>query len=478
MPLTQTTETFIAKAREVHGDLYDYSKTIYVKSSQDVSIGCKKHGLFVQRAAHHVQGSGCRACGTKTAGQKRVRASADSFEERARKIHGDRYNYDRVVLVAVREKVTIFCNGCQQPFEQTPDSHLKGSGCESCVKKAAGLARRLGQDDFLRRSREVHGERYDYTAVAYNGVDERVTIVCRVPGHGSFEQIAMNHMSGAGCSKCGYERHAAASTYTTEEFVARAKEAHGNAFDYSETVYLGGHSPVTIRCRIEGHGYFTTLAADHMSGAIRGCKVCKAIGISVRSAKPVEQLLAEFQRIHGNRYIYERLDYKGDAVLVTITCRLHGDFEQTPRVHLMGSGCQVCAKRGFSRACLDWLAFEQIGRQGPIKHALSGGEHRIGSYRVDGFCATTQTVWEFMGCFWHGCIKCFPDRSEINVVKKQSMEVMYNRTIARILWLREQGYEVRVVWEHSWRVLLRVIRPAQRRARSKHAQSHQAAIAE
>ena len=59
-----TTEEFIERAREVHGDRYDYSQTVYRKSKETVDIICPIHGLFQQTAISHLCGHGCYKCGT------------------------------------------------------------------------------------------------------------------------------------------------------------------------------------------------------------------------------------------------------------------------------------------------------------------------------------------------------------------------------------------------------------------------------
>lgn len=61
-----TTEAWIARALAVHGDLYDYSQTVYVNQRTDVTIICKKHGAFTQKADSHIRGCGCRLCGLES----------------------------------------------------------------------------------------------------------------------------------------------------------------------------------------------------------------------------------------------------------------------------------------------------------------------------------------------------------------------------------------------------------------------------
>jgi len=71
------TESFIKKAKEVHGDLYDYSETVYTKAHDNLIIICKEHGKFSQRPHNHINGRHCEKCSytdrNKTIGWSRER---------------------------------------------------------------------------------------------------------------------------------------------------------------------------------------------------------------------------------------------------------------------------------------------------------------------------------------------------------------------------------------------------------------------
>ena len=98
-----TTKEFIEKAREVHGDKYDYSKVRYANSKTKVCIICPKHGEFWQEANSHLQGSGCsKCCGNNS-------YATEEFIEKAREVHGDKYNYSKVEYKGMHTKVCIIC---------------------------------------------------------------------------------------------------------------------------------------------------------------------------------------------------------------------------------------------------------------------------------------------------------------------------------------------------------------------------------
>ena len=119
-----TTEEFIQKAQEVHGT-YEYDKVVYVNSSTKVIITCQKHGDFEQTPNNHLAGQGCQICSGK------AKSNTEDFVQKAKKVHGTKYGYDKVVYKTNKTKVIITCQK-HGNFEQTPNSHLKGAGCPTC----------------------------------------------------------------------------------------------------------------------------------------------------------------------------------------------------------------------------------------------------------------------------------------------------------------------------------------------------------
>lgn len=136
-----TTKQFIEKATQLHNGKYDYSKTEYITSRDDVIIICPKHGEFKQRAVTHLQGFGCPKCAriwSDERKQNHIKSSrrhlgmtTDEWIERAKLVHGDKYDYSQVVYVNQRTNVKIICP-VHGMFEQKADSHLRGHGCRLC----------------------------------------------------------------------------------------------------------------------------------------------------------------------------------------------------------------------------------------------------------------------------------------------------------------------------------------------------------
>lgn len=189
-----TTDEFISKAKEVHSEKYDYSRTEYRTSSYAVEIICSVHGIFKQKPFGHLRGRGCKRCA------RNRNLTTKIFIEEADIIHNYRYDYSKTIYVKHKQKVTIICLQ-HGSWEQDPTSHLMGCGCPACAIIELGKAKRLTLNEFIRKSRIVHGEKYNYSQSIYQTGKIPLKIIC--PIHGEFIQTPQSHLRGRGCQKCG-----------------------------------------------------------------------------------------------------------------------------------------------------------------------------------------------------------------------------------------------------------------------------------
>ena len=126
MPAKSTTQEFIDRARAIHGDKYGYAFSVYQSAHTKVFIHCPEHGVFEQTPTNHLKGQGCSGCSGNT------KHSNESFIEKAKEVHGHKYDYSMVEYVNAATKVKIVCPE-HGVFEQTPAAHLHGAGCPECV---------------------------------------------------------------------------------------------------------------------------------------------------------------------------------------------------------------------------------------------------------------------------------------------------------------------------------------------------------
>ena len=195
----KTTGQFIGKANAIHGDRYDYSLVEYVGSAAKVTIICSDHGPFEQTPSEHLVGSGCTKCGLNARAEARTKTT-EQFISSANAVHGDRYDYSLVEYLGAQDKVTITCPD-HGPFEQTPNGHLQGKGCNQCGIVASSDAKRSSTEEFIAKAMAVHGLRYDYSMVEYVTNSKNVKIIC--PDHGLFLQMPNVHTDRrSGCPDC------------------------------------------------------------------------------------------------------------------------------------------------------------------------------------------------------------------------------------------------------------------------------------
>ena len=189
-----TKEEFILRAREIHGWKYDYSKVEYVNNHTKVRIICPEHGEFWQKPSNHLSGAKCPGCAN------RIRNTTENFITKAKKVHGDKYDYSKADCNNSFDSVVIVCPEHGE-FRQRVIEHLSGCGCQECGKEQVWEKRgRLTTDEWISKAREVHGDKYDYSKVEYTKNRSKVCIIC--PKHGEFWQKANNHLNGNGCPKC------------------------------------------------------------------------------------------------------------------------------------------------------------------------------------------------------------------------------------------------------------------------------------
>ncbi|AWL27108.1 hypothetical protein DJ533_00035 (plasmid) [Acinetobacter defluvii] len=127
--------------------------------------------------------------------------------------------------------------------------------------------KKLSLEDFIKKSRIVHGDKYDYSESVYKGALQKIKIIC--PTHGAFEQIANNHLQGMNCPNCA-NTDKAKPKKNLDSFLKKAKTIHGDKYDYSESVYKGAQKKIKIICPT--HGAFEQVVNNHLHGS--GCSRC------------------------------------------------------------------------------------------------------------------------------------------------------------------------------------------------------------
>ena len=222
------------------------------------------------------------------------------FIEKAIKIHGNKYNYDKVNYINNNTKVVITCNKHNREFEQTPANHLHGSGCPDCANELRSEIKRAPLENLIEKAKKIHGDKYDYSKIEYVNYNKKVEIIC--PIHGSFFQSLRHHITrGHGCPNCN-----GGISLTTEQFIKKAKKIHGDKYDYSKSNYINANTPVEIICKTHNESFWQT-PHTHITGK-GGCPKCSGIGAS-KLEEEIENYLYLNNIIYEEQYTWDWLVY-------------------------------------------------------------------------------------------------------------------------------------------------------------------------
>ena len=246
---------------EKHGNKYDYSKVEYKTKKTKVCIICPEHGEFWQTPHNHENGQGCPKCAiekNRKLQQEKCERAKCTFIERAKKVHGNKYDYSKVEYIDALTKVCIICHEHGE-FWQRPNMHLCGNGCPLCDKSF-----KINTSIFIERAKKVHGNKYDYSKVEYRGNKTKICIIC--PTHGEFWQRPNDHLSGHGCYKCNCHNH----TKDFDNFLELANKKHKGKYTYDSSSYINRNTKIKIMC--PEHGEFWQTPSLHLHG--NGCPLC------------------------------------------------------------------------------------------------------------------------------------------------------------------------------------------------------------
>ena len=325
-----TKEEVVERARETHGDKYDYSEFlkddfIFSGKRQKIPIIChekdkegNEHGIFWQIAQNHYKRNGCPKCNREQIGYKRSKIKdllkegiqekrKNEIVEKSKDAHELEYDYslflnDAFVYKGNKYKIPIICHNRFDDgkehgvFWQTANNHMKGQDCPYCAKNHITYT----TEAYIKACKKIHGEKYDYSKTVYNGAHNYITFTC--PIHGDISMKAYSHLQGNGCRYCAGTYH-----FTREEFIKKAREVHGDKYDYSKVEYINTNTKVCIIC--PKHGEFWQTPAHHLSGV--GCPFC--------NISHLERKMSQFLERHGIEYerekTFEWLKWKKKGVM-------------------------------------------------------------------------------------------------------------------------------------------------------------------
>lgn len=353
----------------------------------------------------------------------------------ANEIHNKKYSYKELCKKGNSYYISIECVN-HGIFEKRLSNHIhKKQGCPKCAFENSSKIQSNTTEKYIEKAKNIHGDKYDYSLVEYKNLYTKIKIICRE--HGVFEQLPNNHIK-QNCPNCAFN-----FKLTTDTFIEKAEKKHGNKYSYENIDYNDCYSHIKILCK--EHGYFLQKPRDHLNG--NGCyKCCGKI-------KNTEDFIEKASKRHNNLYDYSKTNYKNAREKISIYCKIHGIFLQSPNDHLNGCGCQKCGLGNFSKSCINWLNNIMITDKIFIQHAENMCEKRIEIngkfFKCDGYCEETNTIYEFYGDIWHGNPNKY-NKDDFNPINKKTFGELYQNTIDRENIIKENGYNLITIWESEF----------------------------
>ena len=313
-----TKEYFLSRAKGLYGDFYTYKNLPdNFNNKETITVTCKKHGDFNTIVCNFLNGRGCGKCNA----EKRSNSFKEQYIEKSIKTHGNKYDYSKIVYVNAKTPVCIICPEHGE-FWQTMDAHVHGEGCPECAKLKISETKTKTTEYFVKKSKEIHGNKYDYSKIVYQYNSDKVCIIC--PEHGEFWQTPNNHLCGNGCPRCSGKNK------DTEEFIKEIRNKFGDVYDFSKAKYTGSKNDITL---LYNGKEVTTKASKFLTSK-------KPITFS--RVRCQNDFIEKARKIHQNKYDYSKVKYINNTTNVCIICPEHGEFWQRPAAHLSGRGCKEC----------------------------------------------------------------------------------------------------------------------------------------
>ena len=291
-------------------------------------------------------------------------------------------------------------------------------------------------EKFVQRSKEVHGNLFSYEASVFKTINTPTEVRCYEHGETpvSFYPTPHDHIKNkTRCPKCKSIaltlRIRELRGITQESFLARAREIHGEDYDYSKSVVNRAVDPVEVICHKhdEPFSFFPT-PQNHLNSKT-GCPICGDEKARLKMVLPLSEFISRCTERHRGKYDYSKVEYKRLHDVVQIGCSnpAHGFFPQLAYEHLAGHGCDKCAyiitkphMEVFEFLAENWI-------KGINNHVINNREYDI-------YCPDLDICIEYNGLYWH--TNRFQKDPQVHLTKS--------------LIAKKEGIHVIHIWGDDW----------------------------
>lgn len=416
-----TLKEFIEKARLIHGNKYDYSKTIYVTKRDKVTITCPIHGDFVQCAGHHVRGQGCPECGKikaklRNGEYKNSRKNILTFKDDIKNIFGDKYEVIGE-YINNKTKIELYCkeknkDGIEHgSFFARPDSLMQGHGCKHFKNG------KIYKEKFIKK----YGDKYDYSYIVddmYYDAKDVIKIICKE--HGPYEQKIKNHLTKCGCPECGKEKISRSKKLSFNIVKERLTTICEGKFTYNINDYINTNTPFPLTCIKCGNTFKRDLNALQTNDS---CPFCN--GKPRNRRYTTEEFIQLASTIHEYKYDYSKSVYKQHNEKLCVICHEkdrfgneHGEFYVTPHSHISitKTGCPKCSGK-YQKTTNDFI--NEANEMHDFYYDYSKTSYKNAKTKVCIICPEHGEFWQTPNghLTGNGCPVCKQSKCERQIKK-------------------------------------------------------------
>lgn len=361
---TLSNKDFKDRAIKKHGSKYDYSESKYIDMITPLKIFCQNHSYFFQTPASHLRGSGCPKC-SESEGESIIRTFLEynNIRFQYQKTFDGCFNKNKLLFDFYLEDYNIciefdgiqhsnpvdFFGGYDSFRKLKNNDSIKTKFCQNNNIELIRLTdkktieqilynkfkslKKISQSEknkkFIEKSRKIWGYKYEYNKTKY--LDSRTPVIITFNGV-DYLQSPLKHLQKKCCELNN-------NTLSKEEFIRRCEIKWGDRFDYTNTFYKNSYSKITFYDRDKGI-FVQQKASSHMAG--------NEYVYSVDNFIKISELVSDM------RCSYDNLNYKRLTNNLTITCKLHGDYETRGYDHIKNRFGGSCKK------CIEYKIFKEI----------------------------------------------------------------------------------------------------------------------
>jgi len=235
-----------------------------------------------------------------------------------------------------------------------------------------------------------------------------------------------------------------------ESFISASTVCHNGRYTYQNAVYAGAHTRLKVTCAV--HGDFLQNPTNHTQG--KGCPKCKHVALGLRSVGTTASFVDAAQKLWGDRWEYGAVQYVGSHLHVSIVCKEHGAFLQTPTNHL--SGKSACTKCNHMQSSGEDAVFSLLSN---YTTAIQRDRTILKPRELDIYLPEKKLAIEYSGMYWH---------SHFNAVDEKKDKLKHYQ---KYMDCKAQGIRLLTIYETEWAerepALRRLLRNAVGKGRGK-----------